>query len=245
MGRLERSVVLQKLAAECDGTRLRYPHDLLPGDSVPTAVRVLRESLASARDGTVVIVQVGFSTNLARLLGSPPDAVSKLAGIDLVKRKVRLLSLMGGGFQPVDDQPFREYNILGDIASAQQIVDNWPTPVVFSGIEIGNTIEFPGASIVRDFGYVPHHPLAEAYLLHSPPTHNRPTWDLTSVLYAVRPESGYFSLSPSGRVRVTGDGQTIFKPSTDGRHQFLKVDDEQRRKVKAALIELATQQPDK
>ena len=64
--------------------------------------------------------------------------------------------------------------------------------MVYSGFEIGIALPYPAMSIERDYGYVPHHPLAEAYIRRNPPPHNRPTWDLTSVLYAVLPDRGYF-----------------------------------------------------
>src|SRR6185437_9970799 len=79
------------LADQEDEGRLRYPHDLT---TAPPAVTVLRKALAGRADQSVVVAQVGFSTNLARLLDSPPDAVSPLSGVDLVKAKVRFLSLM-------------------------------------------------------------------------------------------------------------------------------------------------------
>src|SRR5262245_18686408 len=50
-----------------DGERI-YPHELLDGSAAPDASAVLRAALAGAEDQSVVIVQVGFSTNLARLL---------------------------------------------------------------------------------------------------------------------------------------------------------------------------------
>ena len=55
----------------------------------------------------MTIVQVGFSTNLARLLDSPPDAYSPLGGRDLAARKVKLAVLMGGRF----DARASEFNI--------------------------------------------------------------------------------------------------------------------------------------
>ena len=64
-------------------------------------MRLLRQTLAGRPDRSVVIVQVGFSTNLARLLDSPADDVSPLKGRDLVAAKVRLLSLMAGAFAPI------------------------------------------------------------------------------------------------------------------------------------------------
>ena len=73
--------------------------------------------------------------------------------------------------------------------------------------------------ILEDFGYVPHHPLAEAYQRYKPTPHERPTWDLTSVLYAVFPKRGYFELSPPGQVTVEQDGFTRFAPDPAGRHR--------------------------
>ena len=52
---------------------------------LPDAVTVLRKTLAAQPDGSVVMVQVGFSTNFARLLDTPGDDISPLNGTALVK----------------------------------------------------------------------------------------------------------------------------------------------------------------
>ena len=71
---------------------------------------------------------------------------------------------MAGRFAPTPNGArFSEYNVATDLKSAQQVFRRWPTPIVFSGYEIGETILFPARSIERDYGYVRHHPLAEAY----------------------------------------------------------------------------------
>src|SRR5690606_23073368 len=106
---------------------------------------------------------------------------------------------------------YREYNVIKDVPSCAKLVERWPTEIVFSGFEIGIAIPYPATSIERDYDYVKHHPLAEAYILYEPPPHNRPTWDLTSVLYAVHPDRGYFDLSKPGDVTVEDDGFTRFK----------------------------------
>ena len=224
----------------------RYPHDLKDGDQAPDAVAVLREVLAAQPDSSVVAVQVGFSTNLSRLLDSGPDRHSALGGLQLVRQKVRLLSLMGGAFAPVRGQErYREYNIRGDVESAQRLVERWPLPIVFSGFEIGIAIPYPAHSIEEDYGYVEHHPLAEAYRLYNPPPHNRPTWDLTSVLYAVMPKRGFFDLSDPGRVVVEDDGATRFSPEPTGQHRYLRVTPEQIIRVREALVQLSSQPPQK
>ncbi len=231
------------LANVKDGDKLRYPHDLLSGADAPDAIAVLRRALAHEEDQSVVIVQVGFSTNLARLLESPADAVSPLRGDDLVRKKVRLLSVMSGAFASKGERPKFEYNVKLDVPSARTLFAHWPTPIVFSGFEIGMAVPYPSESIERDFAYVPHHPLAEAYVLYNPPPHNRPSWDLTSVLYAVRPNDGYFDLSPAGRVSATSDGATSFAPEHTGPHRYLILRPDQAIRVREALRELASQPP--
>lgn len=217
-----------------------YPHTLLDGGDAPDAVVVLREALAAAEDESVTVIQVGFSTNLARLLDSEPDEHSSLTGRELIRQKVGLLSIMAGQFP--DGDP--EYNVRTDIPSAKKLVEEWPTRMVFSGFEIGLSIPYPAASILNHYGYVDDHPVADAYHHYLEMPYDRPTWDLTSVLYAVRPEEGYFDLSESGRVTVLDDGRVRHEPDAGGMHQYLMVDDEQRARVKEALIYLASQPPD-
>ena len=120
-----------------------------------------------------------------------------------------------------------EYNVVHDSPSARKLAKEWPTPIIYSGFEIGLAITYPAESILRDYRYVPHHPLAEAYCLFMPPPHNRPTWDLTSVLQAVRPDRDISASQDSGRVVVNEDGATRFVKEAGGPHRYLIADREQ------------------
>lgn len=234
------------MASEKVTGTLRYPHDLLSSKDAPEAVGFLRKTLAAQPDGSVSIAQVGFSTNLARLLDTKPDDASSMSGRDLVRTKVKLLSIMAGAFKMIDGNAhFCEYNVVQDIANCKKLADEWPTPVVWSGFEIGISLPYPAVSIERDYGYVADHPLAEAYRRYEPPPHNRPTWDLTSVLYAVHPDRGYFDLSAPGRINVEKDGFTTFEPAADGKHRYLTMSDQQKARVLEALVELSSQPPSK
>jgi inosine-uridine nucleoside N-ribohydrolase len=197
-------------------------------EMVQNAADVLRDTLRGQPDQSVVIVQTGFSTNLARLLES--DA-------QLVKDKVRLLVAMAGAFPT--GQP--EYNVKTDIPSATRVFSEWPSPIVFSGFEIGNAMLFPAASIEHDFQWTPDHPVVDAYRAYKPMPYDRPTWDLTAVLYAVRPDRDYFSLSPPGRVTADDNGQTHFTESPGGKHRYLILGENQRARTLEALIMLATE----
>jgi inosine-uridine nucleoside N-ribohydrolase len=231
------------LAEVEDEGELRYPHDLRGGNDAPEATELLRRVLAGQPDRSVVICQVGFSTNLARLLDTNPDEYSPLEGRELVEKKVRLLSVMAGDFRQSVKRRIREFNVVQDVPASQKLAKEWPTPIVYSGFEIGIAIGYPAVSIERDYSYVRHHPLQEAYQLYMPTPHERPTWDLTSVLWAVRPDHGYFGLSSKGRAFFDEKGATTFRENSGGLHRYLTVDERQVERVKEILAALASQPP--
>ncbi|WP_313319437.1 nucleoside hydrolase [Stenotrophomonas sp.] len=225
--------------------RERYPHSLASGEDAADALDLLRRLLAAQPDQSVVLVQVGFFTNFARLLQTGPDRHSPLAGHELVRRKVKLLSVMAGAFQTIDnhDNHYLEYNIIKDIPAARLLATQWPTPIIWSGYEIGVAAPYPHASIEQDFNAYPHHLVKDSYYLYLPPPHDRPSWDLTSVLAAVHPERGYFALSPAGNVVVEADGFTRFRREKGGRDRFLILDPGEAPRVVEALRLLVSQPP--
>lgn len=222
----------------------RYPHTLLRSSDAPAATQLLRSILSRQADHSVVLAQVGFFSNFAALLDTPADADSPLTGRELVKQKVRFLSVMAGAFQTVEgNNHYCEYNVICDLPAAKKLVNEWPTPIIWSGFEIGAAVQYPATSIERDFHYVAYHPVAEAYCLYLPMPYDRPAWDLTAVLYAVFPDRNYFDLSPAGRVTLEADGFTRFSPAAGGRDRFLIVSRAQVERAREALILLASQPP--
>jgi inosine-uridine nucleoside N-ribohydrolase len=194
------------------------------------APAVLRRLLANARE-KVVIVQTGFSTNLAALLDSPEGAA-------LAKEKVALLVVMAGNF--ADGAP--EYNVKIDVAAAKTVFERWPTPMVFSGFEIGRELLYPATSIEHDFTYTTPHPIAESYRAYQKMPYNRPTWDLTAALQAVRPEHAYFDLSDPGTVQVEPTGVTHFTAGS-GDRRYLRLDPSKRTEILEVLALLASEPP--
>lgn len=213
-----------------------YPHDLKLGDPVPDAVDILRKTLAAQPDGSVVIAQVGFSTNLADLLKSE-------SGAELAAKKVKHISIMAGAFEPINGKTHREYNVVMDIPAAQKLAAEWPTPIIYSGFEIGLAILYPAASIEQDFRYVARHPMPESYQAYLPTPHERPTWDLTSVLWAVREDRGYFDISESGTVSVDEQGVTTFAADPKGKHRYLKLNADTVARVRENFSVLASEPP--
>jgi len=227
-----------------DAGNMRYPHRLKRSSDAPAATDLLRKILSRQPDQSVTLVQVGYFSNLSALLDTAGDQFSPLSGADLVRAKVKLLSVTAGSFQPIEQHKrFLEYNVTQDLASSRKLAASWPTPIVWSGFEIGISVPYPAVSIERDFAYVQHHPAAQAYHLYNPPPHERPTWDLTSVLYAVFPDRDYFSLSSPGQVTVEPDGFTHFTPNAQGRDRYLIANPNQVIRIKEALVQLASQPP--
>ena len=231
------------LAAEMKDGAYRFPHTLDSGQDAPDATDLLRKVLARQADHSVVIVQVGFSTNLARLLDTLPDEHSPLTGRELAKQKVKVVSIMAGAFEPFNGKPHPEYNVVMDIPAAQKLAREWPSPIVYSGFEIGIKTRLSKESIRDDFDYVPDHPMAAAYRLYNDGYNDQPSWDLTSVLWGVRPGRGYFDLSPQGTVTYDEKGFTAWIEDPAGNHRYLIADEKQTERVKEVLATLASEPP--
>lgn len=213
-------------------------------EQVPGSVNLYRKLLAAQPDSSVTIVSVGFSTNLAQLLESGADEYSRLTGRELVASKAKRLCVMAGSFD--GGLKKGEYNVIKDIPSAMKVFAEWPGEIVVSPYEVGSKILYPASSIEKDFGWAKDHPMVVAYRSYQKMPYNRPTWDLTAVLYAVEGnEKKYFDVSHSGRVTVDGEGITHFAADPAGKHIYLSVDSAQAAAIKERFIELITKKPKK
>ncbi len=212
--------------------RYVYPHKLEDGTQAPEAVELLRRVLSAQPDHSVTVAQIGFSTNLARLLQSP-------GGRDLVQRKVVTLYMMAGNFARTDP----EYNIYIDPQAAKILFEQWPTPMIISPFEVGLAITFPYESIEKDFNYTANHPVAEAFHIFDPKREDRPNYDSTAVIEAIRPQRGYFELSLPGRVTLGPRNSTLFTPDPNGKCRYMMVKKEQVEPIRQLMADLVSQPP--
>lgn len=218
VGKVHDGVVLKRddyARAVCESGR--FPRSRRDRD-YDDPVTLYRRLLAESPDSSVVIVSVGFSTNLGRLLESRGDKYSPLDGIGLVRRKVKFCSVMGGSF---GDKPRAEYNIVNDIANAKRLFALCPVPVAVVSLELGKTVNYPGASIEADFTWAEKHPMVEGYKAYHKMPYDRPTWDMMSVLYVLHPEM--FGVSEPGIICVDDLGYTYFTPTPRGKHTVLSL----------------------
>ena len=246
-GRTDQSIVAGKnytqvVCEETDGQgRPLYKHTVKDYGKLLPAPMLYRKLLAKAGDRSVTIVSVGFSTNLAMLLESEADKYSPLSGKELVARKVDRLVVMAGH---MEDPKFREYNVVNDVPACQKVFRQWPTPIYVSPFELGLQIKYPARSIENDFGWTSHHPIVDSYKAYLPKIEDRPTWDLTAVLYAIDPQD-FFNVSPAGRITVTDEGNTLFEAQNGGSHYYLSVTPDQARRILNYFVEKTTKKVEK
>jgi inosine-uridine nucleoside N-ribohydrolase len=190
-----------------DTLLLKYPHKIKRNDEVLSAIEVYRKSLASQPDGSVTIITVGFLTNLADLLQSHPDKYSKLTGKELVRKKVKQLVCMAGSF-PAGN----EFNVRMDAASSKIVFENWETPILFSGVEIGMKIK-TGLPLVNDRS-IKNSPVKDVFRISIPlspqDSAGRMSWDETAVVIAVKGYKPWWNIQ-TGKIKIADDGSNTWE----------------------------------
>jgi hypothetical protein len=212
--------------------RDKFPNSAKPDDQMPVALDVFRQALAAAPDHSVVVVSVGFLNNLRDLLQSKPDAASPLAGIDLVKQKVKKWVCMGGGYPQIGGECNFEGHSGG--ADAKYVVDDWPTPALFSGFEIGLAIS-TGKGLR---GTPDTNPAKRAC-----DNNGHASFDPTAAYCAVEDPTRFWTISPEGSVEVKGSGDE-WHP-TPNRHQSYLIVKVPPAEVGQALDDLLAKLPTK
>jgi len=190
-----------------------YPHTVKSSADAPDAVQVYRRIMSSQPDTSVNIITVGFLTNIAALLQSPPDKFSDLDGKALVKKKVRRLISMAGWFPQG-----REFNVFIDSVASVIVFNEWPTPILLSGFEIGRNI-ITGLRLASTD--VQNSPVKDAFsMCLKMDIHGRCSWDQTAVLVGVRGTQKYFG-TVKGRMTVLSDGSNTWQDDPNGPHEHL------------------------
>ncbi len=199
-----------------DTLAARYPHKLKATADAPDAVAVYRRLLAAQPDTSVTVVTVGFLTNVANLLASRPDSLSPLDGKALVKRKVKQWVAMAGKFPQG-----KEFNIEKDSAASQAAIDGWPTPILFSGFEIGEKVK-TGLRLVKEGA--PDSPVRHVFAISIPKAkedqQGRMSWDQTAVLVAVRGAAPFYN-TQRGRFITRANGSNGWQADPEGPHTIL------------------------
>jgi hypothetical protein len=189
----------------------QFINDLQSGKNAMDAVSLYRKLLSSQGNKSVTIVVVGPQRLIADLLQSPPDSFSSLDGKSLVREKVFQLVVMGAAYPQG-----HEWNIKICPDGAQLVSEEWPTRIVYSGLEIGLPIK-TGERLITSTPQT--NPVRIAYETNPQVDEkkNRHSWDQTAVLFGVRGARDYWTLG-SGTNQITEDGKNSW--TGDGENHF-------------------------
>lgn len=199
----------QKWAEAINAT---YPHQVKSNAEAEDAVKLYRSILAAQPDNSVTIITVGFFTNLAGLLNSTADEYSSLNGKELVTKKVKQLVSMAARFDETKDNGY-EFNVVVDAAASKKVFEEWPTPWIMSGFEVGVKI-LTGITLINN-NNIQNSPVKDAFQVALTKDNNkvgRNSWDETAVFVAVRGIEPYFS-SKQLNFNIEADGKNVL---TDG-----------------------------
>jgi len=194
-----------------------FPHRPVSDADFPDAVDIYREILTQQPDRSVVLVTVGYLTNVSRFLQSP-------GGTELARAKVAKWICMGGNFigdPPMDDLALGNVNFQRDAASAHHAIHHWPGEIVFAGREVCSVPS--GLAIGAALTNTPEdNPVRRAYEHYFGGTaRDRHVADLATVLYAVRGLTDCWDLSDPGRMDLREDMTFVWIPDPAGRQRHL------------------------
>lgn len=213
-----------------------FPNDVGDGSSLPNATMLYRKILSHQPDHSVTVVVTGSQSNLANLLNSSADQYSRLSGAALVAKKVSKLVMMGSNIPSGG-----EWNIELDPDAAKLVSDTWPTPMVYSGGEVGGSI-MTGSRLFTETPIT--NPVREAYKDYVGEGNNRPSWDLTAAYFAIfGTNTGLFTLSSPGKNVIdpsSGGNTWVSDPGGNARYLIKTAPDAQ---IGTALSDLFVQPP--
>ncbi len=105
-----------------------------------SATRVLRKALARNKKGKIKLITLGMLNNIANLLDSGPDDISRKTGRELFEENVSEMVLMGGRFDD-EMETYQEFNIHEAPWAAEKVINTTSVPKTFLGWEVGNPVK--------------------------------------------------------------------------------------------------------
>jgi hypothetical protein len=125
------------------GLTHNFPEDVRDGTNTTDPVPLYRRLLSLSPNHSVTIANIGFHDNLYHLLYSPPDHISPLSGLDLVRTKVTELVVQGNtngtSFNFIEHR--KQY--------AAYVLTRWPGIVTFVPDAIGSRV-WTGARLTTE-----------------------------------------------------------------------------------------------
>lgn len=119
-----------------------------------------------------------------------------------------------------------EFNVMKDAKASQNVYQNWPTQVIFSGFEIGAKI-VAGIPLIHNAA-IKNDPVKDVFRISIPQAKEdsagRKSWDETAVLVSIKGYSQFYTLH-QGHIVIADDGKNSWDDNGKGQAYLVeKVD---------------------
>ena len=190
------------------------------------AYKLYRKILSEAENNSIVLIEIGFSSTLGKLIKSGADEYSSLSGQDLICQKVKAVYMQGGRFEPTDNKC--GYNLRQDSKASKAFFDMLPknVDIYLSPSIVGDQMNYSSEEVIEDLANVEINPIKVAYEKYKCDTGQR-MWDSNCLIHAVLGNDAY-KLSPRGWVTFVEDGDKslmLFKEDKNGNARYQVVED--------------------
>lgn len=197
----------------------KYPHPNYQNNSqAEDSVHLYRKILSLSLPKSITLLSIGYLTNMAALLQSPPDDLSPLNGSELVKLKVKETLVMAGHFPEG-----LETNLKNQTSSAQIALHHWPTSITFVGFEIGTGIRcggnllYPNGTSIMSTS--PISKIFEMYYAYKGKLDG--CFDQTAAYVLVAGIEPFFE-KVKGQIEIFSDGRNRWRDDENGNQYYLR-----------------------
>jgi hypothetical protein len=184
--------------------------------------RLNRRLLVQAEDNSITYITIGHTKGLYELLVSPPDDISPLSGEELITQKLKQWVALGAlGARNENNYLVKDWNFWFNNTApyTQYLVESFPVQVAY--IDAGTRV-MTGKSLIHT---PPGNIVRTAYrdwlweVFQKPLEHQRPSWDLAAVFYAVEGPGEFLESAGNGSLHFDIDFGNRWN---SGPHPFLQ-----------------------
>lgn len=182
-----------------------------------SAATLYRRLLVNAPDNSVTVVCVGLLTAVAELFHTKADEISPFSGVELFRKKVKMVVSMGNADYPV--QRKYNFNYKMDRIGTECFFENCPVSVHISK---EGSLAITGSEFSSH--YKKEHPLRIAYeSFMGGENIGRSSWDLIAILYAVDAENEIFETVSFGTVKYKTDNTVYWEEDAKRQDRIVKL----------------------
>lgn len=179
--------------------------------TVEDGTTTMRRALAARTKKDAVIITTGPMNAMQALMNSPADAISGLTGSQLLAAKCKVMYAVVGIF-PTGT----EWNAVQHPTSANDVAANWPTPIIWVGIELGNTVKTGGPLSSKSTADL----MRKGYSYPPATSGIREAWGQLGIMAAAQSNAD-FGMVRGTAVFNASTGTNTWTNSSSGNHYYL------------------------